>query len=57
MQAAGGAATRGSRPPRLESSRVDAAGNLSPTVADTGGTFALPYPAHLYTTLTECTIC
>lgn len=47
------AAPRGYRRPRQESSRAGAARSLCPTAAGTGGTLALPYPAHSYALLTQ----
>lgn len=47
------AGRRGCRLPRQESSRAGGAGSLSPTAAGTGGTLALPYPAHSYALLTH----
>lgn len=49
------AAPRGYRRPRQESSRAGAARSLCPTAAGTGGTLALPYPAHSYALLTQQT--
>lgn len=47
------AGQRGCRLPRQESSRAGGAGSLFPTAAGTGGTLALPYPAHSYALLTH----